>query len=198
MPVPDGVAFSAKDYPAVFTLRLKNGAVKSVDMGITEDVPQVCPISRDRLLVFGRVAGGDGPFLWIISQIDGTTLDDIGGRDPIVSPDQQWIIYRRWFGQFYEIKTDEYFVYDLSATPAQNASRSPGMPPGRAVYPITNIPLNEVDYDRDRVHSFSATSFFWSPDSRIVVFADGSGVDDTSSIVSSASAGRTLVRTLAR
>ena len=102
---------------------------KTLDLGIVEDVPQVCPISGDRLLVFGHIAGGDGPELSIISGIDGQILDRLEGRDPTVSPDQLWIVRRGWYGRFFEILTEEYFLYDLTKSRAANADPAGSIKP---------------------------------------------------------------------
>ncbi len=155
VPLPEGTSFrSSNNGESYFTLRLKDGMSKTIDLGIVEDVPQVCPISGDRLLVFGHIAGGDGPDVSIISQIDGNTLDGLGGRDPVVSPDQHWIVRRGWYGRFYEIQTDEYFLYDLTKTPAANADPARLGPSGRPIYPISNVPFDQIDYDREQVHEF--------------------------------------------
>lgn len=43
-----------------------------MEMDGPDEIRQVCPLDRDRLLVFGPVAGGDGYIVWILSQIDGS------------------------------------------------------------------------------------------------------------------------------
>jgi hypothetical protein len=41
--------------------RPRNGSLKTMEMDGPDEIRQVCPLDRDRLLVFGPVAGGDGP-----------------------------------------------------------------------------------------------------------------------------------------
>ncbi len=68
--LPSGTTFSLSSGPvftSAFTFMLKNSSMKTVDLELPETVEQVCPIRNDRLLVFGTVAAGDGPIVWILS-----------------------------------------------------------------------------------------------------------------------------------
>ena len=61
-------------------------------------------------------------------------------------------------------------------------------PPGRLMYPRTQNypPINDylVDVPPEQEHNFASEFFFWSPDSRFVVFADRTGQQHpTTSIV---------------
>jgi hypothetical protein len=184
IPLPPGTTFALSRGSSDFTLRLKDGTLKVIDLEAPEEVQQVCPIKEDRLLVFGAVGGGDGPFVWILNQVDGARLDLIGSRNPVLSPDQHWIAYRKFYGRFSEIFTDEYLLYDLTKDRAGNLLPSEvpaeGNPPGRQMYPATakHVPFNNILYDPKRVHTFASDSFFWSPDSKYLVFADRLGVEE--------------------
>ena len=177
VPLPPGTGFSFTSDAAEFALRLKDGSIKTVDLEVADAVQQVCPISGDRLLVFGTVSE-DGPLVWIISQIDGSKLDTLGSRNPVLSPDQHWIAYRKFYGRFFDIKTDEYLLYDLTrihaGKPAPGQRARDDKPANRQMYPVTpsHSVFDNVEYDRNRLHTFSSDSFFWSSDSRHVVFAD--------------------------
>lgn len=190
VPLPEGVTFVGVDGGSSdLTLKLKNGSIKTVDLELPSSVPQVCPISRDRLLVFGTVAREDGPHVWIVSQLDGSILDHIGSRDPLVSPDQHWLAFRKFYPPRATVIAEEYLLYDLTKDPAEN--RTPGPEPsrpireGRQIYPVTNkshIPL-AADDDLEPRHEFMSDSFFWSSDSKFLAFADWSAQTGTTSIV---------------
>ncbi len=178
VPLPEGMTFSTADgLPADLTLKLKDGTAKTVDLELASSIPQICPIAEDRLLVFGTVVGEDGPHVWIVSQIDGRVLDHIGSRNPTVSPDQHWLIYRQFYPPHVEIPADFYLLYDLSKDAAANRppeldSRFPRSS-GRQVYPVTADHFApRYDEALEPTHEFDSESFFWSPDSRFVAFAD--------------------------
>lgn len=171
IPLPPGTTFSVKE-SSDLTIRLRNGRTATIDIDPAESVLQICPIAGERLLVFGTVAGGDGPLVWIISLEDGTKLDGIGARSPSVSPDQRWIAYRKFYPRFSALYTDEYLIYDLAKSP----SGSPAAV--RQMYPptVNHAPFYGA-YDENRLHTFASKAFFWSPDSRFVMFADSMGED---------------------
>jgi hypothetical protein len=191
VPLPRGTDFVWTPTTAELRLSLKDGTSKTIDLEQADTVPQVCPIDGDRLLVFGTVRGEDGPFVWIISRKDGTKLDLLGSRSPVVSPDQQWIVYRHFYPRRSEILTESYLLYHLSEDPAANRlpAEVPGEtnPPGRQIYPVTadHAPFNNILYDPKRVHAFASESFYWSPDSKYLAFADRlvNGETDIASIV---------------
>ena len=108
VPLPAGTMFSFSQTASDFTFKLSNGATKTLDLDPAEEMLQVCPIAGDRLLVFGTVGGGHGPSIWIISRVDGAKLDVLELRSPTVSPDQQWVAYRRFYPRFSEICGDDY------------------------------------------------------------------------------------------
>lgn len=188
IPVPEGTTFSysADGAPANLTMTIKDGSAKTVDLGVADAIPQVCPIAGNRLLVFGNVAGEDGPHVWIMNQVDGRVIDHIGSRGPVLSPDQRWLMYRQFYPPRVQIVTENYLLYDLAKDAAGNREwdGDPGYPrpEGREVYPVTanNIPLHPMD-KLEPLHDFTSESFYWSSDSRFVAFADFTG--HTESIV---------------
>jgi hypothetical protein len=174
------------------TIQLADGSKKTLDL-LADTIVQVCPIAGDRLLIFGTVNGGDGPFVWIVSESSGDQLDNLGARNPAVSPDQHWIAYRQYYAPQVENPADSnYLLYDLGKTPAENRlpSGDPQAPnpPGRLMYPAApnHVPVNDylVEVAPEQEHNFASDSFFWSPDSRFVVFADRMGRETpTTSII---------------
>jgi len=174
VPLPEGTSFYAPDSGGHLTIKQTDGTLKVIGLPLPDAVRQVCPINGSRLLVFGSVAGGDGPHVWIVSQIDGAILDHIGSRAPATSPNQRWIIYRKFYAPRSKIHTDSYDLYDLSKDAAANRLPAGGVE-GLQVYPVTkdHVPFG-LDDELEPLHSFAGDSFFWSPDSKFVVFEDGS------------------------
>ena len=73
-----------------------------------------------------------------------------------------------------------YYLYDLTKDKTANLPRKPEPgwrdPGGRQVYPVTaNHFPHGHDEELEPTHEFESESFFWSPDSRYVGFADATG-----------------------
>ncbi|PWU11898.1 MAG: hypothetical protein C5B51_01810 [Terriglobia bacterium] len=188
VPLPEGMTFKSTLEAGGdgLTIELKDGSIKTIDLKLPGTVSQVCPLRGDRLLVFGEVAGNDGPHVWIVSRIDGGILDHIGSRDPVVSPDQHWIAYRQFYPQRSVVVSERYLLYDL--TKGREGNRILSDDPtyeglaGEEVYPVTkdHRPLGPYD-SLEPLHS-SISTFFWSSDSKFVAFGD-TGESGFSSIV---------------
>jgi len=96
-----------------------------------------------------------------------------------MSPDQRWIVYRKAYpSQGTELPvSQEYLLYDLSKSPAQN--RAPGVAlddngdVGAPIYPLgqKNLPGDNIGVPDHQLHSM-VSDFYWSPDSKALVFAD--------------------------
>ena len=179
VPVPPGIVAITALASADITLTLSGGSRKSLELtGPNDGIRQVCPLNHDRLLVFGPVNRDDGYIVWIISQVDGVILDVFGARNPQVSPDQHWLVYRQRYPSVVENVFEQYLLYDLTKTPAENASANANPhfkpPPGRMEYPVTagRTRLENLEVAPGQRHEFASETFFWSPDSRFVVFGD--------------------------
>jgi hypothetical protein len=127
--------------------------------------------------VFSAVPGDDGYIIWLLSTADAAVLDTIGARNPVVSPDQHWLVYRERYPTVVEVVFEQYLLYDLTKSGAANAESPTSRnqrPPGRIVYPITEnrVRLDDVIVRPEQRHEFASESFFWSPDSRFIVFGD--------------------------
>ena len=177
--VPTGISSVTIPEGANLTINLRDGSQKTLELDGPDEIRQVCPISRDRLLVFGPVRGGDGYIVWILSLADGSILDIFGARDPRVSPDQHWLVSRVRYPTVVELVFEEYVLYDLSKD--AKANEAPGFTPqkrpspGRIVFPITpnHKRLDHFDIPPPELrHEFASQSIFWSPDSRFLAFGD--------------------------
>ena len=156
-----------------------NGSTAKVEMAVVQKVDEVCPIAGGRLLVFGGTGGG-GHVVDLIAEATGAVLDSFIVMSPAVSPDQHWLAMRDWIIPQSEIPvTEQYLLYDLTKDAAGNRS-FPGVGPGkvirygRTMYPATpgHIPFENHGVGEDQVHTSWGESFFWSADSKSVVFAD--------------------------
>jgi hypothetical protein len=144
-------------------------------------IEEVCPASGRRLVVFGDV--GNGTSLYVIDGANPSLLDTVLAFYPRMSPDQTWVVYVKFYPRHTELPpSTEYLLYDLSRTPRQN--RAPGVrldenvDVGTSIYPPgwKNEPGDNVGAPQGQRHGM-APPFFWSPDSRDIVFedVDGSG-----------------------
>jgi hypothetical protein len=142
------------------------------------NIEQVCPIGNDRLLVFGATIPG-AYLVAIVSTQTGTLLDSFDSYEPVVSPDQHWLVSRDFYPPQSEIPfSEEYLLYDLTKDSAAN--HAPGSTvytanmAGRVVYPVVNqgTPFEHSGLPQDQRHRFASDSFYWSPDSKTFLFGD--------------------------
>jgi hypothetical protein len=178
-PVPDGLRWvppAEGDGTYTSSLFLKNAKGESkIDLGPTLD--QICALPGDQLVLFGEFNEN-----YDVDRIDrktATVIDSFAGRNPMMSPDQHWLImrpYRHFRSQ--RSNSEEYLLYDLTGDAEKN--RMKGLTPfteglvGRPVYPVTTdgVPFEFEDQTREMTHLFRSSAFYWAPDSSAVVFAD--------------------------
>ena len=181
IPLPSRVSANSSDSNTAFTLGLDNREVTTQLAGVVR-VDEVCPLDRNRLLVFATGGAGDA-MIFIMSQSTGATLDSFLVQTPAVSPDQHWLAMRDWIIPTSQIPvTDQYLVYDLTKDAAANR-QYPGIAPGsaprygRVMYPVTHnhVPFENHGVRAEQVHSFGGGSFYWSADSKYVLFTDHLG-----------------------
>lgn len=121
-----------------------------------------------------------------------------------MSPDRGWFILRKFYPpQTALTVSEEYLLFPLRkivrgalAIDTQNAE-----PPSSAfvVYPLgqNNAFMSNIGVKKDQVHIFKSRSFFWSEDSRAIVFADSVGESLNAVLVQISEEGpMTLVRSL--
>ncbi len=163
-----------------------NSTVKISLPGVVDDVDEVCPLSDGRLVLFGGTYNSAN-----INIIDGThalLLDSFYGFDPAMSPNQRWLVYRKFYPLHTELPvSEEYLLYDLTKTPAQDRPRGVVLYDranvGAVIFPLgqRNLLTDNIGLPEDQQHSFRSKSFFWAPDSQAIVFGDS--VQDRFSLV---------------
>jgi hypothetical protein len=153
-------------------------SVKISIPGVVADViEEVCPISNNRLVVFGN-AGKGLKNINIIDTAKAALLDSFYGYRPAMAPNQRWLVYGKFYPQHTELPaSDEYLLYDLAKGPAQN--RPPGVSldddenVGRAIFPLgqKNLALDNIGVPENQQH-WRGSSFYWTSDSRAILFGD--------------------------
>jgi hypothetical protein len=169
-------------------------------------VRQVCVIPSGRYLLFGDT-GDDSYQVTILSGDSGSLVDQFDAYNPIVSPDQRWLIRRHFYSGHSEVPfSEEYLLYDLTKDAAGNTVGRPTPyienMRGRVVYPAVadGAPFEHAAYalTDNQTHVFRSKSFYWSSDGTTVLFADS--VKDVLSlvlVVLDPSEPKTLVHTVA-
>jgi hypothetical protein len=140
------------------------------------EIEQVCGAAGGRLFVY------QVPHIVIIDIQKAAVVDNFPAYHPSVSPDGKWIVYQKYYPRSTELPASSvYMRYDLSKTAAGN--RPLGMDDqslsgldfnvGTTIYPAV---LKDEDGDnvglvKKQRHQMRQ-GFFWSSDSKAVVFID--------------------------
>ena len=151
-------------------------------------VEQVCPISQDRILVFGQAIPG----AYHTDLIDVKAAKLVDEFDtwfaPVISPDHRWLIMRAFYPARSDVPfSEEYLMYDLAKDRAQNTMANVTVYTeemrGRTVYPAVDrgIPFEHSGLSDNETHLARSTWFYWASDSSAVLFADS--VQETISLV---------------
>jgi hypothetical protein len=150
------------------------GGLPSSISGIAE----VCPLSDGRLVVFGDYGG---TAVYIAERTKPSVVDSFAAYHPVISPDQRWIAYVKAYPLHGVEGSDEYMIYDLTKTPAQNrpdgdANNSTDV--GRVVFPPghENFPGSNTQLPEDQRH-LGGNRLYWSSDSRAILFEDRTASD---------------------
>ena len=145
--------------------------------GVQDEIRQVCSIPDNRLLIFGWAAGSYNVI--IVDRLHGTVEDSFYAFDPTTSPDRHWIVIRAFYPPQSQVTfSEEYQLYDLSKAPDGNRMTPPASQAatgsGRLIYPSlpSGVPVERTNLPEEQTHSFCSESFYWSMDSRFVVFGD--------------------------
>ena len=178
IPLPrnvSAVSYSQKGYSDFF---VRDGA-PPVRLDMDEVIDQVCELPDHRIAAFGS-SGPYGTNVSIIDTEKGALVDTFLVYDPVLSPDKRWLVYRKFFPRQTDLPaSDEYLLYDLLKSPAQNRPSEPfsmdrlDADVGTPIYPLgwKNESGDNIGAPENQRHSH-ISPLFWSPDSRAVVFAD--------------------------
>jgi hypothetical protein len=121
--------------------------------GVMGKVEQVCSVFHNQLILFGLASPAFN--IEILKLPDGSLLDSFYGFDPLVAPNQRWLV-RRKFYPAQAVTAEEYLIYDLSQDWAHN--RSPGVGRddmdvvGKVIYPAVkdNEPFYNVNLPQSK------------------------------------------------
>lgn len=148
----------------------------------TAQVDEAHIVNGTRAVVVGRAS----PHLSLVTIVlipTGVVLDSFFCFRPAISPDSSTVAYVKFYpehiGHGY-YTTDEYLVYDLRASPADNrlgASKKDASDPynvGVPIYPegSQNKVNDNVTVDATLTHSMSSDGFFWLDKNNSFAFAD--------------------------
>ena len=189
--------------PARIRFRSPNAAVDIEFPGVTDAFQEACQVPDHRLLVFG-VAGGVY-HVGIVDNQNGLLVDNFYGYSVAVSPDGRWLIMRRFYPPHGGVDfSEQYFIYDIRKSPAENRSAYADDPAlgdatGTLVYPVEEKgrAYDRVSLPDKDMHSFWSRDFYWSADSKAAVFADATEAGVSSVLVSiSASSSSTYLHSV--
>ncbi len=177
VPLPSFVSGVSSDAHSTLSIQL-NGYTAKVEMPGDSQILQVCPISEGRLLVFGAPAP-EAYDIYVVKGATGAVMDSFDARSPALSPNQSWLAARRLNTPSAELEVSEqYMLYSLNRSALENRSHGTGALPaavtGRVMFPVVpnHVPFENYGVSPEQVHTFEADSFFWSANSKAIVFAD--------------------------
>jgi hypothetical protein len=146
---------------------------------LISEIAEVCPLSDGRLVVFGDMGGAVAVYL--IDKTKASVMDMFWAYYPVISPDQRWIAYLKFYPLHGVEGSNQYMIYDLTKTPTQNRPDDEPkhtidvgvviFPPGHQNYPGSNTQL-----PKDQQH-LGGTKLYWSSDSRAILFEDRTASD---------------------
>jgi hypothetical protein len=175
VPLPPNITAVSSDTDFIFSIRL-GSSTADVHMPAVEQIREVCPIGKNRLLVFGAFHDPNAHVVYLIDAATGAELDSFTVSNPAVSPDQHWLAAREWEPFYVDPPSSvHYYLYDLTKDAAGN--KFPGVDYGyvphlgRMMYPVTPKHL-PAENPPSGPHSFEGESFQWAPDSKSVAFLD--------------------------
>ena len=182
--LPSDVSATVTDDQAVLHIRRgTDDSVVPLMLGtlpsMISEIAEVCPLADGRLVVFGRAMWATNVYL--VDRTKAVQLDSFTAYNPILSPDQRWIAYAKFYPAQVE-GSSEYMIYDLSKTLAQN--RPDGVEPtetidvGRVIFPLghQNFPGSNTNVPEELRH-IGAGRLYWAPDSRAILFEDRTPTD---------------------
>lgn len=151
----------------------RGGMAKAVPLpDLISEVAEVCPLADGRLVVFADFGGTD---VFIVDRVTASVTDWFPAYFPEMSPDQRWIVYRKFYPLHGVEASDELLIYDLTKTPAQNrpGGANGSTDPGRLIFPPgeNGVPYENIGVPTDQMHSIGRR-IYWAADSRALLFTD--------------------------
>lgn len=133
---------------------------------------QACRLPGQRILLLGDAGGRDTV---VVVNLASGTLDDVfRAYSPAISPNRRWVIFRRFYPlQGVPDPSDQYMLYDLRKPSSENrVTDAVGLgAPGVEIYPVEDKFFSNVEVPDEEKHEYRSP-FFWSADSKAVLFAD--------------------------
>ena len=140
----------------------------------------------NRISVHGWMNSALASDVAIFDAESATMLDEFWSYEPTSSPDGRWIAFQRFYpSHFVDGIDDQYLIYDLgsdarASRPLKRSidrSAEVGMPlskldAGLPIFPLRSGEVNRNNIDVSEGNHTAQSGFFWSPDSRSVVFMD--------------------------
>lgn len=119
---------------------------------------------------------GGAVAVYVVDKAGPSVVDLFWAYFPAMSPDQRWIVYRKFYPLHGVDGSDEYLVYDLTKGPAQNRPEDETkdtIDVGRVIYPPgqLNFPGSNINLPKDQQH-FGGRRLYWSSDSQALLFED--------------------------
>lgn len=157
-------------------LTLNSGRVLKIELphGIFGRPEQACSLAGNRVLLFGDAGGGGDTTVAIIDLPANRLIDTFYAYRPALSPNRTWLAFRRFYPLTGAIDpSEQYMIYDLRKAALEYRTVDVvGLDaPGSPVYPVEEKFFMHVEIPDDERHQ-SRSLFFWSPDSKAVLFAD--------------------------
>lgn len=141
-----------------------------------------CPDVRGRDLMFASGQAGLVDVVIVNANPNWSVSDEFLAYDPVVSPDRRWVVFRRFYpADRVRTVSEEYSIYDLTKSRDGNRRRDVdgNLVAGLPLYPLDKTPRNgpsenakAMEFALHTQHLFGSYSFYWSKDSRYLVFAD--------------------------
>lgn len=175
---PPGLVATIDRSNSTATLEYGSGATMLLE-GANDEIQEVCPLASGKVAVFGY--NYVGYEINIVDLAHMQVADSFLAYDPMMSPNRRWLASRHFYPPQSEVlASEEYLLYDLGASAAQNrhnATSYTADAAGWAMCPAfpDYAPADLLDISEAKKHFWRSKSFYWAPDSRSVAFADSVG-----------------------
>jgi len=138
------------------------------------EIAEVCPLPDGRLVVFGDMGGAVA--VNIVDKTKASVVDLFWAYYPVISPNQRWIAYLKFYPLHGVEGSNQRMIYDLTRTPTQNRpDEEPNdtIDVGRVIFPPghQNFPGSNTQLPENSRH-LGGNRLYWSSDSRAIVFED--------------------------